>query len=120
MHIPMLLSLLATAPLLTLAADPLTITPTLRHSCKRPTAAGDNIKMHYRGKLESMGVQFDASYDRGQPLPFRLGAGQVIKGWDQGLTGMCPGDKRTLRIEPEWAYGARAMGPIPANSVLGE
>jgi FK506-binding protein 2 len=51
-------------------------------------------------------------------LSFHLGKGQVIKGWDQGLTDMCVGDKRKLTIQPEMAYGSRAMGPIPANSVL--
>ena len=76
--------------------------------------------MHYRGTLEASGKQFDASYDRGQPLTFAVGAGQVIKGWDEGLLDMCPGDKRTLRIEPEYGYGERGMGPIPAKSVLSE
>lgn len=47
-----------------------------------------------------------------------LGSGQVIRGWDEGLVGMCEGEKRTLTIQPEYAYGSRNMGPIPANSVL--
>lgn len=64
------------------------------------------------------GTEFDASYNRGQPLQFTVGKGQVIKGWDEGLLDMCPGEKRKLTIQAEWAYGARAMGPIPANSVL--
>ena len=119
MHLPTLLA--ALLPLLPAArADPLTITPTLRHKCSRPTKAGDTVHMHYKGTLEASGAKFDASYDRNQPLTFRVGAGQVIKGWDQGLLDMCAGDKRTLRIEPEFGYGARAMGPIPANSVLSE
>lgn len=74
--------------------------------------------MHYRGTLGSDGSEFDASYNRGQPLSFTVGQGQVIKGWDQGLLDMCPGEKRKLTIQPDWAYGSRAMGPIPANSVL--
>ena len=73
--------------------------------------------MHYRGTLED-GTEFDASYNRNQPLSFTLGSGQVIKGWDQGLQNMCIGDKRKLTIQPELGYGSRAMGPIPANSVL--
>jgi FK506-binding protein 2 len=64
------------------------------------------------------GSEFDASYKRGQPLSFTVGKGQVIKGWDEGLLDMCPGEKRKLTIQPDWAYGSRAMGPIPANSVL--
>lgn len=71
-----------------------------------------------RGTLESDGSEFDASYNRGQPLSFKVGSGQVIKGWDQGLLDMCPGEKRKLTIQPEWAYGSRGAGPIPANSVL--
>lgn len=86
--------------------------------CKRPTKAGDGIQVHYRGTLESDGSEFDASYNRGQPLGFTVGKGQVIKGWDQGLLGMCPGEKRKLTIQPDWAYGSRGAGPIPANSVL--
>ena len=86
--------------------------------CNRKTKAGDSINVHYRGTLESDGSEFDASYNRGQPLSFTVGQGQVIKGWDQGLLDMCPGEKRKLTIQPEWGYGARGMGPIPANSVL--
>lgn len=74
--------------------------------------------MHYRGTLESDGSEFDASYNRGQPLSFHLGKGQVIKGWDEGLKGMCVGDKRKLTIQPEYGYGARGVGPIPGNAVL--
>ncbi|KZM19550.1 peptidyl-prolyl cis-trans isomerase [Ascochyta rabiei] len=88
-------------------------------SCKRPTVAGDKIHVHSdRGTLASDGSEFDASYNRGQPLSFKVGSGQVIKGWDQGLLDMCPGEKRKLTIQPEWAYGSRGAGPIPANSVL--
>jgi FK506-binding protein 2 len=86
--------------------------------CSRKTVAGDKINVHYRGTLESDGSEFDASYNRGQPLSFAVGQGQVIKGWDQGLLDMCPGEKRKLTIQPDWAYGARGAGPIPANSVL--
>ncbi|ORY01293.1 hypothetical protein BCR34DRAFT_99672 [Clohesyomyces aquaticus] len=86
--------------------------------CTRKTVAGDSINVHYRGTLESDGTEFDASYNRGQPLSFTVGQGQVIKGWDQGLLDMCPGEKRKLTIQPSWAYGERGVGPIPANSVL--
>jgi FK506-binding protein 2 len=79
---------------------------------------GDKVNVHYRGTLDADGSEFDASYNRGQPLSFHVGKGQVIKGWDQGLLDMCPGEKRTLIIQPEWGYGTRGMGPIPANSVL--
>jgi FK506-binding protein 2 len=64
------------------------------------------------------GKKFDASYDRSTPLTFVLGHGDVIKGWDEGLLDMCPGEKRRLTIQPIYGYGIRAVGPIPANSVL--
>ena len=85
--------------------------------CSRKTKAGDKINVHYRGTLTD-GTEFDASYGRGEPLTFTVGQGQVIKGWDQGLLDMCPGEKRKLTIQPEWAYGSRGAGPIPPNSVL--
>jgi FK506-binding protein 2 len=86
--------------------------------CSRKTVAGDKIHVHYRGTLEKDGSEFDASYNRGSPLSFKVGSGQVIKGWDQGLLDMCPGEKRKLTIQPSWGYGARGAGPIPANAVL--
>ncbi|KAG9187661.1 FK506-binding protein 2 [Alternaria panax] len=86
--------------------------------CTRKTQVGDKVNVHYRGTLASDGSEFDASYNRGSPLNFAVGTGQVIKGWDQGLLDMCPGEKRKLTIQPEWAYGSRGAGPIPANSVL--
>lgn len=82
-----------------------------------PTAAaGDSVSVHYVGTLLN-GTKFDASIGRA-PFSFRLGAGQVIAGWDQGVAGMRVGGKRRLTIPPDLAYGARAMGPIPANSTL--
>jgi FK506-binding protein 2 len=86
-------------------------------SAKRFTKRGDTIDVHYKGTLTN-GDKFDASYDRGQPLSFTVGKGQVIKGWDEGLLNMAVGDKRKLTIAPEIAYGQRAMGPIPAGSTL--
>ncbi len=76
--------------------------------------------MHYRGTLAADGTEFDASYNRGTPLDFTVGKGQVIKGWDEGLLDMCIGDKRVLTIPPEFGYGDRSMGPIPGGSTLGE
>lgn len=79
---------------------------------------GDKISMHYRGTLEKDGSEFDASYNRNQPLDFAVGKGQVIKGWDEGTQDMCIGDKRTLTIQPEYGYGDRGVGPIPGGAVL--
>jgi peptidylprolyl isomerase len=78
---------------------------------------GDVVTAHYVGRLED-GRVFDSSRDRGTPISFTLGAGQVIKGWDEGLQGMRVGGTRTLVIPPEYGYGANAVGPIPANSTL--
>ena len=80
--------------------------------------AGQNVTVHYRGTLED-GTPFDASYDRGKPFDFTLGAGEVIKGWDQGVAGMKVGGKRKLTIPSELGYGARgAGGVIPPNATL--
>ncbi|KAF9557969.1 hypothetical protein CPC08DRAFT_692664 [Agrocybe pediades] len=80
---------------------------------------GDSIEVHYTGTLFSNGKQFDSSVERGKPLPLTLGVGQVIKGWDEGLKGMCVGEKRTLTIPADMAYGARgAGGVIPPNAAL--
>lgn len=89
-------------------------------SCSRKTQKGDSVAVHYRGTLKADNTQFDASYDRGEPLTFVLGSGMVIQGWDQGLLDMCPGEERRLTIPPELAYGNRAVGPIKAGSTLGE
>ena len=86
--------------------------------CNRKTKNGDTISMHYAGTLWTTSEQFDSSYSRGQPLTFELGAGRVIKGWDEGLKDMCVGEKRRLIIPPHLAYGDRSVGPIPAGSVL--
>lgn len=79
--------------------------------------AGDTVAAHYVGKLTN-GQVFDSSLDRGTPIQFTLGAGQVIRGWDEGVVGMRVGGKRVLTISPEFAYGAQAVGAIPANSTL--
>merc|ERR1712029_1056560 len=67
--------------------------------------------MHYRGTLHQDGSEFDSSYERGEPLSFTLGSGQVIKGWDQGLLGMCIGEKRKLVIPPSW--GTETVEQVP-------
>ena len=84
--------------------------------------AGAHISVHYTGWLFNDGVQgaiFDSSKDRGTPFDFALGAGQVIRGWDEGFAGMKIGGVRKLTIPPEMGYGARgAGGAIPPNATL--
>ena len=82
-------------------------------------ANGKTVTVHYTGWLASNGKKFDSSVDRGQPFMFAIGAGQVIKGWEEGVAGMKVGGKRQLRIPPELGYGARgAGGVIPPNAIL--
>ena len=72
--------------------------------------AGDSISAHYVGVAHSTGEEFDASWSRGAPLDFRLGVGQVIKGWDDGIAGMRVGGRRKLTIPANLAYGDRGAG----------
>ncbi len=71
---------------------------------------GDMVQVHYVGVAFSTGEEFDASWNRGDPLQFQLGAGQVIAGWDQGVQGMKVGGRRQLIIPPDLAYGDRRVG----------
>ncbi|XP_018495682.1 uncharacterized protein LOC100907240 isoform X2 [Galendromus occidentalis] len=88
-------------------------------TCERKSKKGDSLTMHYTGTLEKDGSKFDSSLDRGEPFQFQLGVGQVIKGWDQGLEGMCVGEKRKLTIPAELGYGERGAGDkIPPGSNL--
>ena len=87
--------------------------------------AGKQVVVHYTGWLydpaaaDGHGAKFDSSVDRAQSFPFPLGAGKVIKGWDEGVAGMKVGGKRTLVIPPDMAYGARGAGNvIPPNATL--
>lgn len=80
--------------------------------------AGSHVTVHYTGWLTS-GKKFDSSVDAHQPFPFTIGAGDVIKGWDEGVTGMKVGGKRQLRIPPDLAYGKQGYpGVIPADATL--
>ncbi len=80
--------------------------------------AGREVEVHYTGWLEN-GTKFDSSLDRGRPFVFELGAGRVIKGWDQGVAGMRVGGKRKLVIPSHMGYGARGAGNlIPPHATL--
>ena len=81
--------------------------------------AGQNVSVNYTGYLAADGKKFDSSIDRGQAFPFKLGAGIVIKGWDEGVAGMKVGGKRRLIVPPDLGYGAGGYPPvIPASATL--
>src|SRR5947207_598554 len=77
----------------------------------REAKAGDTVSVHYTGWLKD-GKKFDSSHDRNEPFEFRLGAGMVIKGWDEGVAGMKVGGKRKLIIPSDLAYGPRGRPPV--------
>ena len=79
--------------------------------------SGDTLTVHYVGILPG-GQVFDSSIDRNTPFSFTLGVGQVIRGWDEGFSGMRVGGKRRLIITPDYGYGEQGAGPIPPNSTL--
>ncbi|MDN5763048.1 MAG: FKBP-type peptidyl-prolyl cis-trans isomerase [Microlunatus sp.] len=81
---------------------------------------GDQVRVHYVGVAHSTGEEFDASYNRGAPLDFPLGAGRVIQGWDEGVAGMKVGGRRRLVIPPHLGYGDRGAGGVikPGETLL--
>jgi len=112
------------------AAEAIEITPgltmrKLENGYGRAAVAGDLASVHYTGWLydenapDGRGRKFDSSVDRGQEFQFPLGAGRVIRGWDEGVVGMLIGEKRELRIAPELGYGDRGAGSaIPPGATL--
>ena len=80
----------------------------------KEATSGSTVSVHYVGVAHSTGEEFDASYNRGAPLDFRLGIGQVISGWDQGVQGMKVGGRRRLVIPPHLGYGERGAGGVIA------
>ena len=87
-------------------------------SCDKVARSGDMLSMHYVGTLES-GAKFDSSYDRSEPFKFQIGVGQVIKGWEEGVLGMCVGEKRKLIVPPALGYGDQGAGDIiPGGATL--
>ena len=91
----------------------------LRTGTGAAAKSGDQVSVQYIGVLYDNGSKFDSSYDHGQPFSFKLGSGQVIPGWDQGVAGMKVGGRRELIIPPGLAYGAQGQPPtIPPNATL--
>ena len=103
--------------------ETLTTATTLRYTTLQPgtgaaAAPGQRAVVHYVGMLPN-GTKFDSSRDRGKPFSFTIGAGEVIRGWDMGITGMLVGETRRMQIPPELGYGAQGSPPvIPPNSPL--
>jgi len=87
-------------------------------TCDNVARNGDMLSMHYTGTLED-GKKFDSSYDRSEPFKFQIGVGQVIKGWEEGVLGMCVGEKRRLIVPPALGYGDQGAGDIiPGGATL--
>ena len=86
--------------------------------CENTVKKGQQLSMHYTGTLED-GKKFDSSLDRSEPFKFQIGIGQVIKGWDEGILGMCVGEKRKLIVPPHLGYGDQGAGDvIPGGATL--
>lgn len=83
----------------------------------REARIGDTVTVHYIGLLKD-GPEFDNSYKKGGPISFKVGAGEVIEGWDRGIIGMKEGGKRVLVVPSEMGYGDTAVDPLPANATL--
>ncbi|HEX6781555.1 MAG TPA: FKBP-type peptidyl-prolyl cis-trans isomerase [Solirubrobacterales bacterium] len=94
------------------------VTKDLEEGTGAAAKPGDQVSVQYVGVDYDTGKQFDASWDRGEPITFTLGAEEVIQGWDQGLEGMKVGGRRELVIPPGLAYGSQGSGPIAPNSTL--
>ncbi len=90
---------------------------TVREGTGKPFTAGSKIKVTYTGWLQD-GTKFDSSLDHNTPFEFTLGSGRVIKGWEEGLAGIRPGERRQLVIPPSLGYGSREVGDIPPDSTL--
>lgn len=87
-------------------------------TCDKKAQNGQMLTMHYTGTLED-GTKFDSSLDRNEPFKFQIGVGQVIKGWEEGVLGMCVGEKRRLIVPPELGYGDQGAGQIiPGGATL--
>jgi peptidylprolyl isomerase len=105
-------------PAATTTASGLTYIITQKNEAGQQLKAGDNVQVHYTGLLTN-GVKFDSSLDRGEPIPFQLGAGKVIKGWDEGIQKLRVGERATLIIPPSLGYGAKGYPPvIPPDATL--
>jgi len=101
------------------AASSTLITEELVIGAGQTARHGHDVLVHYTGRLASNDAQFDSSIKRRDPLDFSLGAGDVIKGWDEGIAGMRVGGKRRLTIPPELAYGEHGLaGIIPPHATL--
>jgi FKBP-type peptidyl-prolyl cis-trans isomerase len=88
-------------------------------ACPKQSVNGNRLRMHYTGTLYNNCKKFDSSRDRNEPFEFTLGAGEVIKGWDEGLVGMCVGEKRKLTIPANKGYGSAGAGAdIPGGATL--
>jgi len=87
-------------------------------SCEKEAASGNILTMHYTGTLLN-GKKFDSSLDRSEPFKFQIGVGQVIRGWDEGVVGMCVGEKRKLTVPSDLGYGQQGAGDIiPGDATL--